>query len=468
MPTGTLSFVVSADTVEELERRVEATRRAFPGHLYLPLGDQQQAWEQHLPGRLNPPRDFAHVFTPQQVGGMVPHASHEIGSMTKRAVHWALTLDEQFPVLLDLREATAENEPPLIEMVGTLGGGKTMTAQYIMLMALAMGGLAVDIDPKGDHRLPYLPELEGSVRRIVINDNAEHAGRLDPLRVAPPGEAQDAALSYYMELIGQAQPEWESLLSAVIARVVEQHRERACGWAVIEALEATTDPETQRIGRILHNYATGGLPRLGFARLDDALPDLRSGQLTYIQTRALKLAPRGTPRSEMTTQQRQSRATMTNTALFAMRILAGAPGRLKVANFDEAAFLADDAGRQLMDQVERWSRSEGVVPIVGTQLNADRDGRENLRGHRLIFKFKGERDARAALESSGLDATSELVRRVMTFPDGACVYTDMRGKTALIRVDPGARLLAALDSKTPEDDERPDAEPEIERLRRVS
>ena len=45
-------------------------------------------------------------------------------------------------------------------LIGTLGSGKTVAAQAIEYAAERRGSLVVDFDPKPDHGLQELPELE--------------------------------------------------------------------------------------------------------------------------------------------------------------------------------------------------------------------------------------------------------------------------------------------------------------------
>jgi thymidine kinase len=348
------------------------------------------------------------------------------------------TLHGNQPILFDLREGSDTDKATVIVLLGSLGGGKTILLQLLLWQAFLQGARIVDIDPKGDHRFHELSETAPYTRVIKLGPDPEHAGRLDPLRVAPTDERHDAAATFLLDVLPEVEAVIHAAISGAITRVMDRHAERACCWAVVEELLASADPDDQRAGKMLAQFADAGLVRLGFAKLGDPIPSRTAEQITYLQIRALKRAAVNTVRSEMSQSQRHGRAVLQLVALYAMRILGDERNRLKVLAFDEASFLAQDAvGQQLLDTLARWGRSELAVPILSTQLLSDVTEQDNLIGHSFDFSMRSKEHARRTLAAKGLDPDGPLLEALTErYGAGRCLYRDLSGRCEEIQIDP--------------------------------
>lgn len=448
---GSLSFIVSAGDEREMGRRARLLKDGFPWPLYRPYGDQLDLWKQHLPGQPPLVRGYDRPFTTEQIGSMVPHGTHEAGSTNGRSLYVAKTLHGKQPVFFDLREASGTDKPPTIALLGTLGGGKTVFLQLLQYQGFLQGARIVDIDPKGDHRFHLLPEVAPFVRTIELGPSPEHAGKLDPLRVAPVAERHDAAATFLIDVLPPVDAAVQAAISGSISRVLERHGDRACCVEVIKDLEGGEREEEQRAGYLLRQYCEAGIVRLGFAKLDDPLPDRATEQVVYLNVRALKRAGIETVRSEMSQSQRHGRAVLQLVALFAMKILGEERDQLKLLSFDEASFLTEDAlGQQLLDTLARWGRSELAIPILSTQLLGDVADQDNLIGHWFLFAMKSHDHAIRALETLELDSTGPLVTALTErYRGGRALYRDLHGRCEEIQVDLGDDGLLEGLSTTP-------------------
>lgn len=451
---GTLSFMLGAPSLEDLQRQARTLRESFPWPLYRPLGDQLDVWQSHLPAQRSVLRGFERPWTCEQAGHMVPHATHEAGSDTSRALYIGHTLHGRKPVLFDLQEGSQSNRSPAVALLGSLGGGKTVFLQTLAYQAFLQGFSVVDVDPKGDHRFHLLPEVAPHAQVIELGPDERHAGKLDPLRVAPAAERHDSACSFLLDCLPpNVDPPIHAAISGAVTRTIDRHGERACCRAVLDELVRSDDPDDKRAGMMLSRFADGGLVRLGFASLADPLPARAEKQVTYLMIRALRRTELTTARSEMSQAQRHGRAALQLVSLYSMRIL-GTDRAPKLLSFDEGSFLtADDLGRQHLDTVVRWCRSENIVPIVSTQLLRDVSEQDNLFGWQALFSMRSRAHARQALELLGLqepDAPDcELVTTLTErLGDGRCLLRDLHGRTELVQIDLASRrLLAALDTK---------------------
>lgn len=447
---GTLSFMVSAESLDELNRRVRAMREGFPWPLYRPFGDQLRVWRQHLPGQPSQVRGYERPFTIEQVGAMVPHGTHEAGSRSGRSLYIARTIHGSHPVFMNLREGSGQNKAPTIALLGTLGGGKTMFLQLLLWHAFLQGARIVDVDPKGDHLFHTLPEVQRHAQSIYLGAGEQYAGMLDPLRVAPTGERHDAAATFLIDVLPQhVGAKVEAAISGAISRVLNAHGDRSCCVAVIEELAKGSREEEQDAAHMLKNYCEAGIAQLGFANLDTPLPTSSNSQIVYLNVRALKRSGHETVRSEMSQSQRHGRAVLQLVALYAMRILGEERNRLKVLAFDEASFLTEDAlGHQLLDTLTRWARSELAVPILSSQLLGDVADKDNLIGWWFNFAMKSRDHALRALEAMEMDSEGQLADALMNYENGQALVRDLHGRCEEIQVDLGPRLLRQL-STTP-------------------
>jgi hypothetical protein len=182
---ATISVAVAAGSQEELERRIEAVRRAFGEvRLHRPLGDQLRVFIAGLPGQRATFTGYDDVLTPEQVAALAPLASHPIGSRRGFLLGHTLT-GGRHPVRLNLREGSDADRNAAILSVGALGSGKTTLDQKLAYEAFLLGARVIDCDPKGDHRLHELDEVAPHVETIALRGERALRGMLDPLRIAP-------------------------------------------------------------------------------------------------------------------------------------------------------------------------------------------------------------------------------------------------------------------------------------------
>lgn len=451
---GTLSLIFGARDERELTRRRELLRASFSPPLHQPVGDQLEVFLQHFPGQSARTVGYDQAFTPEQLGAMAPHATHQIGSETDAAIYLGETIHGRQPVRFDLREASDTNTSPTIAMLGSQGGGKTTTSLLLLYQAFLQGARIVDIDPKGDHRFHQLPDVAPHCRAITLGPDPRFRGMLDPLRVAPADERIEAGVAFMVDMLPQpVHAVHQTAIVEATKQVVDQLGARACCLAVIDQLRAG-DADAQMAARQLGTYSDLGLAQLGFAAVEQPLPSTSTEQVTYLQVRALPRPQPGTPRSELGSDERVGRAVLRLLALYAMRILGEDRTRLKVMSFDEAHFLYEDSvGHRLMSTISRWGRAELAVPIFSTQLIGDIKDADNLIGHWFFFGMRSRTEAANALRLAQLDPEDErLLDNLTNYADGRCLYRDLHGRTEEIQVDLVLPELLEGISTTPEKD----------------
>jgi hypothetical protein len=259
-----LSIALGASDRTELERRVGALRERFGEvRLHRPRGLQHRLFFEHLPrpdaGSVS---DYAQQMTVEQLGAMVPTASAELGSPQGPYIGHTPSGASR-PVRYDPTEAPRTARPSAVLLAGTLGSGKTLAAQTIAYGAERRGSLIVDFDPKPDHNLEGVPELEGAVEVVELSGDPRHRGKLDPLQVGLPELREELASSYLLELLRDPPPSWENAIDRAVRDAVRAGERSLLG--VVARLRASEAEAAREAGDALEVLSDFGLARLGFA-----------------------------------------------------------------------------------------------------------------------------------------------------------------------------------------------------------
>ncbi|HEY7934652.1 MAG TPA: ATP-binding protein [Solirubrobacteraceae bacterium] len=453
---ATLLIGIGARSEDELEERVEMTRRAYGEiRLHRPVGDQLELFCQQLPGQRTRVAGYDDTLTPEQVAAMMPTATHSVGS--ERGFYLGHTLSGSCqPVRFNLREGSESNRNTAILSVGALGSGKTTLDQKLKYEGFLLGARIIDCDPKGDHRFHLLEEVAPHTECITLRPDPALRGVLDPLRVAPAHLRQDAAVSFLRDLLpGRAEPAWETAVVKAVDVVTRRASQPTC-LEVVHALREGDETDMQ-VSKTLEVYAHAGLTQLGFADAQVPPPPVGHRQVTYLPIRDLPSPEPGTPRSEYSQAERVGEQIVRLIAMFAMHLMSSERERLKLFSFDEGwRLLKDPIGRTLLASLQRMGRSELAVPIISTQLVTDalvgeRESLENLLGATFVFGMRSEAEAGRALSLLGLDPEDHRMRqRLLEFESGRCLFRDHRGRVEAIQVEVVLPELLRAFSTTPE------------------
>jgi AAA-like domain len=452
---ATLALAIGAEDETQLSERVEMCRRAYGEiRLHRPLGDQLALFIQQLPAQRTRVAGYDDTLTTEQVGAMVPNATHAVGSRAGFYLGHTLSGSRQ-PVRFNLREGSERDRNTAILSVGALGSGKTTLAQKLKYEGFLQGARVIDCDPKGDHRFHLLEEVAPHAETIALRPDPALRGMLDPLRVAPEHLRQDAAVSFLRDLLpGRAEAAWETAVVGAVDVVLRRASEPTC-MEVVRALCDGEGSEAQ-VGEALAVYARSGLTQLGFADASVKLAPVGRQQVTYIPIRDLPGPEPGTPRSEYTQAERVGVQIVRLIAMFAMYLMSRERERLKLFSFDEGwRLLSDPVGRTLLASLQRMGRSELAVPIVSTQLVTDalvgeRESLENLLGATFVFGMRSEAEAARALILLGLDPEDRRAReRLLEMQAGRCLLRDHSGRVEAIQVDVVAPSLLRAFCTTP-------------------
>lgn len=443
---STISLAVSAPTREGLEHAVERVRAQYaPITLHRPAGSQLDLFVTHLPAQRAATRAYEDVLLCEQLGAMVPTATHQVGSDCGFYVGATLT-GAPHPVLVDLAEAPRASRPPAILCSGTLGSGKTLAAELLALQAFSAGSRVVSVDPKGDHRIDLVVD-PSEVEHISLTPDPEFRGLLDPLRIGPEDTRSDLAFGFLLDILPSPVPApWQTEIRRAVDAVAPSLF--PCCGAVIDRLSHGTDAAVEA-GRAIETYAGGGLLQLAFATENTPPKAPEARRLTVLRIANLVLPLPGTPRAEMTSEERTGQALLRLLATYAAQLMSTDTSRHKVLLFDEAwMLLGDAAGRALVQRINRLCRSQNATPILITQALDDIGDLDNLLGALFCFGVETENEARLVLQLLGIDPEDSALRtRLQGFRRGRCLMRDYDGRVGAVQIDLSDQdLLAVLDT----------------------
>ncbi len=377
-------------------------------------------------------RDYVQQLTVEQFGGMVATATRTVGSGRGPYLGYTPT-GAPLPVRFDATQAPRESRASAVLLIGTLGSGKTVAAQTIEYAAERRGSLVVDFDPKPDHGLHKLDELENRVGVLELSGDPAQQGKLDPLAIGLEDLREELACSYLLELLPGPSSTWENAISLAVKETV---REGSRSLArVVDLLLKSDRAGARDAGEALEVIRDFGLARLGFG--DGQSTGLQAVKpVTTIRMPGLSLPEPSAARDTYTRAERVSVATLSLVAAYALQLISHDRSRHKVVGLDEIWFLlASPQGRQIINRLVRLGRAFNATILLGTHRIGDLGDLADLIGVVLVFGQDSDEAAGAALRFIGLDPTRELTGLVRELRAGRCLMRDLSGRVGEVQVD---------------------------------
>lgn len=387
-------------------------------------------------------RDYTQQLTVEQFGALIPTGTRMVGSQCGPYLGYTPT-GTPLPVRFDPTQAPREDRASAVLLIGTLGSGKTVAAQTIEYAAERRGSLVVDFDPKPDHGLHLLGELDGRMQVLELSGDPAQQGKLDPLTIGLADLREELACSYLLELLPGNTSSWENAVSLAVKDAVQEGSTSLL--RVVELLTSSDRATSREAGEALEVIRDFGLARLGFGTGQRAEVQAEA-PVTTIRMPGLSLPEPSATRDTYTRSERVSVATLSLVAAYALRLISQDRSRHKVVGLDEIWFLlASPQGRQVINRLVRLGRAFNATLLLGTHRIGDLGDLSDLIGVVFVFGQDSDDAAAAALRFIGLEPTRELVGRVREFRAGRCLMRDLHGRVGEVQIDlVYPHLLAAL------------------------
>jgi hypothetical protein len=435
-------------------------------HIELPAGDQWLLFNDFIPGSPRYVSDYIQRIPPETLAAGMIGATQELGDGKGLYIGTTGMLDH--PVYFDPGNASQINRSPSITVTGTLGGGKSVTANLLAYQnGAVLGGKSLIFDPKGERSnwLNDLPELKGQLQVATLSSSKEDMGKLDPFVMLEDIEtAKEAAVeilaylsstrtnsaeySYISRAVHQVAGGENPYLAKCVDALFEMGKERPQAHQLAEILESF---QTLSFAKLL--FGTGGENTI---RMDYAI--------NILQVQNLKMPSPDKLPDNYSLDEKMSVALMFAIARFAHKFIFHDRSIFKFVLMDEAwALLGTQAGKALADMVVRTGRSLNGGAIFVTQNATDVAG--DLAGN-IGVKFAFRDSDRAKIEKTlvyfGLEITQENIDMIKNLDNGQCLMQDIYGRVGLVRIDVVFQhLFDCFDTRPPQENEVV-AEPEEE------
>lgn len=453
-------FCVYADSEEEMRTRAsvlkEEYKSMFEMVLEQPHGDQFLLFHEFLPGAGLTVTDYLHVAEPNFLASGMFGATKELGDPVGFPIGTTGVNDRIVylnPKLAAQGQRGTVTNSLSIAVVGSVGGGKSVTVNLISYWIVLSGGKVLILDPKGERIkwLECLPELGDQLNIVTLLSNEEYRGLLDPWNIMEGKEAEALALSVLTTLLGgmSRDPRFKVITKAV--KEVGQG-ERPCMKAVVDYLLESGEKTYVEVGEDIQAFYDISFAVLLFG---DGKPvktiDLEAS-MNVLQIQNMMLPNRDVKPEDYTIENVLSVALLAPITAFAEKFIRGDRSVLKVFVSEEAwATLASSQGKQISNKLSREGRAlnAGIYYVsqdVGVLEGAIKD---NI-GMKFAFRCKDEEEVAKVLAFFDMEKTEENVEILKTLENGQCLFQDIRGHIGVLNVDPVFQdLFEAFDTRPP-------------------
>lgn len=457
--TTSIVLCVSAATEEELLLRVQLVKDLYSDMLIqveIPYGDQWRAFNEFIPGAKRYITDYIHYMDPTAVAASMIGATKQLGDGTGHFIGMSRNL----PVFFQHDRGPKDKKLSMTAscaFIGSLGAGKSLGANLLAYQALLNGSKVLIFDPKDEraHWPDVLPELKNLTRVVTLRASLEDRGKLDPLVGAfAPSEqaaAAETAKRILQFLARAADGTYEAIaIGKAVDEVIKENNPSM--MKVVQRLQVglETVPEKRRdsleeIVDVLSYLATSGQGQLLFGDGSQKAIDL-SMPLTILQIEDLKL-----PEESQTDYGRMAIALLMAISDFSRRFSNQSSNEFKLVLFDESWRLAKvREGRAILEELVRTGRSKNAAIYLISQNAKDLLGEEirsNL-GCRFVFRCRDQKEAEAACQILGIEATEQNIETIRNLPTGMCLMSDLEKRVNELEIRVlDDRLFTAFDTR---------------------
>ena len=372
-----------------------------------------------------------------------------------------------FPVLYDMGRPMRKplDRAGTVVILGTLGGGKSVTKKKLVKQALLSGGIVFSVDPKGeDHCFEKYPEIKEKMK--VLKFQPGETTELPVFRLSKiPERAWQIAKDFLMYLLNGMKSEYRGYVISKAVEMTMAH-DKPSMYVFLDMMkkiekddsEEDISREARFVTKLLEQYQKDPMSRVIFNDDADDL-SLDQYQLVVASLKGLSLPKRvrkgqegaGMKHENMNDSQRISVGIMYLVAALGREMLMNKPTeQLGVFSGDEVWMLTQiQQGDELIQDIVKLGRSMNIVPILATQEASDVDSPEIRNNVGIVFAFRMNDKAEidGALDLLKVSNREEWIyQRFRDLESGTCFYKDIEGRVQQISVYVAPRDMEVFDT----------------------
>lgn len=463
----TTVFALGANSRDQLKaRETTFAEQAGKYHtLVRSAGDMKRNFQAFYPFGEEQPDSWAIPMDPGVLAAAVPFGTRELGDPTGFCLG---TLSTGKEVFMDPpRAAQVLNTASAMMFVGKLGSGKTYSMMIITYILLSWGAVGFAIDPKGDFtRFANIPSARDDIRLVSFTHDSDTP--FTPFRLGNTKAQSSEAVSDILELILNPKNTEERNIVLKTAKDNVYKGEKWDMFAFQSEIEAIQDHhpeedfryEAKIIRHKLENLKEDSIGKLLYGR--DTGENVFDRKFLVAIVRGLQFPKHGTPKSDWSEGERLSAAMLYASAQLGLKQLMSFPkDQVKVLTLDEVWVLREfEAGRKLYNEALRLSRSENLIPLMGSQNATDFEAREGedditgLFGWKFMYRLDSLAQVKAALRIMGM-TDEDPNKWIKIFSDkykkGYGLVKDPEGRIGELQVELIDKSLDVYFSSTPGD-----------------
>ncbi|MFJ7747517.1 ATP-binding protein [Peribacillus sp. NPDC097295] len=459
---ASIILAVSAPDEDELKRRCDTVKDMYQDMMFQveqPYGDQWLAFNEFLPGSRRFIKDYVHFMEPATVAGSMFGATKQLGDGEGFFIGSTGILDQ--PVYIMPNRAAqgirgTKTNALSAAFLGSLGGGKSFSANLITYLSVLSGGKALVIDPKGERGnwKTDLYELGDQVNIISLSTKPEDKGRLDPFSIhADVKEAETLALDILTFLTGVRLDDSRRFpkLTQAVRAVAEG--EKPCLSKVVQTLLTSKDEDARQLGEHIRSFSGLSFAPLLFGEGgDDSAINLKTA-LNVLQIQNLELPAPDTPQEKYNLSEMLSIAMMLPISSFALKFIHNDRRIFKTVLLDEAwAVLNTSQGSHLATRLVRAGRSMNAGIYFVTQNANDLldEKMKNNIGMKFAFRSTDPKEIEHVLSLLNLKNTEYNASTLRELQNGQCLFQDITGRVGVVSINALFKdLFDAFDTRPP-------------------
>ena len=485
---SSIVFKITAGSTKDLDIRSSELKQLLMNygiHAVAPYGEQLTLMMEKILGSKQFTSDYQIEMDSGVLAGMMFGASSNIGDNRGFFIGYTHNLNKPVFIQPDLAAKAYEGIGNLEDSIsalvaGATGKGKSFYMNLYMYLSVLTGSRALCIDPKGDRKdwdsLPLIPSE--FISKWTLGSDEDDAGSLDPFRTSPNLEEGKTIAIDILSFLSNV--DIDDFRYAILSGAVEEvgKEEDPCLGAVIEKIEqeyisANVQEMSEQRYKALEQLREGlnSMQKVHLARLligqrnqrYKVLEINKPIQILMVENLELPDLERDATK-KLLPQEKISEAILISITAFTKQYMFKQDrGIHKIVLQDEASSIDRNAtGRKLMDFIVRKGRYYNTTLLKGSQNATDHKNDVANMGMKFSFGLRTKDEALEMLEFLNLPQTKANVDRIRELSKGNCIFQDIYGRSAVIKIDPiFPDLYTAFDSSTSSEEER-----ERERLKR--